>query len=107
MKKMKDFDIVLNMLTQANIDFRVEEIEVNATELGGVKEAIYSVTGTGAYKLLKYDIDSFKKDFIYEDEICYLSELLLYLPYLLRCKSTKKNPHAQAHAHNYYKNMCF
>ncbi len=34
---------------------RVEEIEVNATELGGVKEAIYSVTGVGAYKLLKYE----------------------------------------------------
>ena len=34
---------------------RVEEIEINATELGGVKEAIYSVTGTGAYKLLKYE----------------------------------------------------
>ena len=34
---------------------RVEEIEVNATELGGVKEAIYGVTGAGAYKLLKYE----------------------------------------------------
>ena len=34
---------------------RVEEIEVNDTELGGVKEAIYSVTGAGAYKLLKYE----------------------------------------------------
>ncbi len=34
---------------------RVEEIEVSQTELGGVKEAIYGVTGTGAYKLLKYE----------------------------------------------------
>ncbi len=34
---------------------RVEEIEVNATELGGVKEAIYGVTGAGAYKRLKYE----------------------------------------------------
>ena len=34
---------------------KVEEIETNATELGGVKEAIYSVTGAGAYKLLKYE----------------------------------------------------
>ena len=34
---------------------RVEEIEVNATELGGVKEAIYSITGASAYKLLKYE----------------------------------------------------
>ena len=34
---------------------RVEEMDINATELGGVKEAIYNVTGTGAYKLLKYE----------------------------------------------------
>ena len=34
---------------------RVEEIETNATELGGVKEAIYSITGAGAYKKLKYE----------------------------------------------------
>ena len=34
---------------------KVEEIEVNATELGGVKEGIYNVTGAGAYKLLKYE----------------------------------------------------
>ncbi len=34
---------------------RVEEIEVSDTELGGVKEAIYGVTGAGAYKLLKYE----------------------------------------------------
>ena len=34
---------------------RVEEIEINQTELGGVKEAVYNVTGAGAYKLLKYE----------------------------------------------------
>ncbi len=34
---------------------RVEELDVNATELGGVKEAVYNVTGNGAYKLLKYE----------------------------------------------------
>ncbi len=34
---------------------RVEEIDVSQTELGGVKEAVYSITGTGAYKLLKYE----------------------------------------------------
>ena len=34
---------------------RVEEIDVNATELGGIKEAIYGVTGAGAYKRLKYE----------------------------------------------------
>jgi peptide chain release factor 1 len=34
---------------------RVEEIETAETELGGVKEAVYSVTGAGAYKLLKYE----------------------------------------------------
>ena len=34
---------------------KVEENDVAATELGGVKEAIYSVSGAGAYKLLKYE----------------------------------------------------
>ena len=34
---------------------RVEEMDVNATELGGVKEAIYNIKGAGAYKLLKYE----------------------------------------------------
>ena len=34
---------------------KVEEIEVSPTELGGMKEAIYSVSGAGAYKLLKYE----------------------------------------------------
>ncbi len=39
----------------ANHRLRVEEMEISATELGGMKEAIYSVTGAGAYKLLKYE----------------------------------------------------
>ena len=34
---------------------RVEEIEMSATELGGVKEAIFGVTGAGAYRLLKFE----------------------------------------------------
>lgn len=34
---------------------KVEEMDVSATELGGVKEAVYSVSGKGAYKLLKYE----------------------------------------------------
>lgn len=34
---------------------KVEEIDVSATELGGVKEATYNVTGAGAYKFLKYE----------------------------------------------------
>ncbi len=34
---------------------RVEEMEMAATELGGVKEAIYNVSGAGAYKMLKYE----------------------------------------------------
>ena len=34
---------------------KVEEIEISPTELGGMKEAIYSVSGAGAYKLLKYE----------------------------------------------------
>ena len=39
----------------ANHRLRVEEIDVSDTELGGVKEAVYNVTGSGAYKLLKYE----------------------------------------------------
>jgi peptide chain release factor 1 len=34
---------------------RMEAVDVSATELGGVKEAVYNVTGAGAYKLLKYE----------------------------------------------------
>ena len=34
---------------------KVEEIDVSPTELGGMKEAIYSVSGAGAYKWLKYE----------------------------------------------------
>ncbi|MFQ7076904.1 MAG: PCRF domain-containing protein [Christensenellaceae bacterium] len=34
---------------------RVEAADVNSTELGGVKEAVYNVSGKGAYKLLKYE----------------------------------------------------
>ena len=34
---------------------RVEAIEYSETELGGVKEAIFGVTGAGAYRLLKYE----------------------------------------------------
>ena len=34
---------------------KVEEMEIAATELGGIKEAIYSISGKGAYKLLKYE----------------------------------------------------
>ena len=39
----------------ANHKLRVEEMDINATELGGVKEAIYNVKGVGAYTLLKYE----------------------------------------------------
>ena len=39
----------------ASKKLRVEEIDVSATELGGIKEAIYNVTGAGAYKYLKYE----------------------------------------------------
>ena len=34
---------------------KVEEMDVSQTELGGIKEAIYSVTGRGAYRLLNYE----------------------------------------------------
>ncbi len=39
----------------ANHRLKVEAADVNATELGGVKEAVYNVSGRGAYKLLKYE----------------------------------------------------
>ena len=39
----------------ANHRLRVEEMEISATELGGMKEAVYNVKGAGAYKLLKYE----------------------------------------------------
>ncbi len=39
----------------ANHRLRVEEMEISATELGGMKEAVYNVKGVGAYKLLKYE----------------------------------------------------
>ena len=39
----------------ASKKLRIEEIEVAATELGGVKEAIYQIKGAGAYKTLKYE----------------------------------------------------
>ena len=35
--------------------FRTELISVSMTELGGVKEAVFSITGTGAYAHLKYE----------------------------------------------------
>lgn len=34
---------------------KAEEIDVSKTELGGIKEAVYGVTGRGAYRLLKYE----------------------------------------------------
>ncbi len=34
---------------------RLEVMDLNATELGGVKEAVYNVTGNSAYKLLKFE----------------------------------------------------
>ncbi|MCL2061564.1 MAG: peptide chain release factor 1 [Firmicutes bacterium] len=35
--------------------FRVEEIDVNETELGGVKEAVFSVSGNCVYSKLKFE----------------------------------------------------
>ena len=34
---------------------KMEAVDISSTELGGVKEAVYQVTGKGAYKLLKYE----------------------------------------------------
>ncbi len=35
--------------------WKIEEIDMNVTELGGVKEVTFSVKGTGAYSKLKYE----------------------------------------------------
>ena len=35
--------------------WRVEMMDANMTELGGVKEAVFSVTGSGAYSRLRYE----------------------------------------------------
>ncbi|MBS6464019.1 MAG: peptide chain release factor 1 [Firmicutes bacterium] len=35
--------------------FRTEEIENNSTELGGIKEVVFSISGKGAYSKLKYE----------------------------------------------------
>ena len=34
---------------------KIEAVDVSSTELGGVKEAVYQISGKGAYKLLKYE----------------------------------------------------
>ncbi len=34
---------------------KVEEVDKNQTELGGIKEVVFNVTGKGAYKLLKFE----------------------------------------------------
>lgn len=34
---------------------KIEAVDISSTELGGVKEAVYQVSGKGAYKLLKYE----------------------------------------------------
>jgi peptide chain release factor 1 len=34
---------------------KAELVDENRTELGGVKEAVYNISGKGAYKLLKYE----------------------------------------------------
>ena len=34
---------------------KMEAVDITSTELGGVKEAVYQVTGKGAYKYLKYE----------------------------------------------------
>ena len=39
----------------ANHRLKMELVDSNETELGGVKEAVYNVSGREAYKLLKYE----------------------------------------------------
>lgn len=35
--------------------WKTEEIDINATELGGIKEAVFMISGKGAYSMLKYE----------------------------------------------------
>jgi len=35
--------------------FSVEDIDINETELGGIKEAVFSISGNGAYAKLKFE----------------------------------------------------
>jgi peptide chain release factor 1 len=37
------------------LKWKVEDIEINETELGGVKEAVFMINGNGAYSKLKYE----------------------------------------------------
>lgn len=39
----------------ANHRFKVEDIDVNETELGGIKEAVFQISGESVYRLLKYE----------------------------------------------------
>ena len=39
----------------ANHRFKVEDIDVNETELGGIKEAVFQISGESIYRLLKYE----------------------------------------------------
>ncbi|MCD8372421.1 MAG: peptide chain release factor 1 [Clostridia bacterium] len=34
---------------------KIEEVDINSTELGGVKEVVLNISGKGAYKLLKFE----------------------------------------------------
>ncbi|MCL2631203.1 MAG: peptide chain release factor 1, partial [Firmicutes bacterium] len=38
------------------LKWRIEDIEINETELGGVKEAVFMISGKGAYSKLKYEM---------------------------------------------------
>lgn len=49
--------VLLRMYTHyaQNHNWRVELMDVNETEIGGIKECTFSVIGTGAYSKLKYE----------------------------------------------------
>lgn len=49
--------VLVNMYTRycAAHKLSMEEMYLNKTELGGVKEGVFGVNGSGAYKLLKYE----------------------------------------------------
>ena len=49
--------VLLRMYTRyaERMGWRVEMIDANMTELGGVKEAIFTINGTGAFRRLKFE----------------------------------------------------
>ena len=45
----------------ANHRYKVEDIDVNETELGGIKEAVFQISGDSIYRLLKFESSAYPK----------------------------------------------